>query len=124
MLSMATIYEMQASTKEGAVETLVRRLSQLGHLPTEAVSEVITAVMRREELGSTAIGRGFAVPHAEHPSVAEVIGNIGYVRHGIDFNSLDGEPVRTILLLLSPPNQPGNRLRALERISRVLRVTG
>ncbi|HUG71578.1 MAG TPA: PTS sugar transporter subunit IIA [Pirellulaceae bacterium] len=115
---------MRASTREEAVETLVSRMSQLGHLPKEAVPEVVAAAMHREELGSTAIGRGFAVPHAEHPSVVGVIGNIGYVRPGIDFNSLDGEPVRTILLLLSPPNQPGDRLRALERISRVLRVTG
>ncbi len=77
--------------------------------------------MRREELGSTGIGRGWAVPHAKHPSISHVIGAVGYSPAGIDFNSLDRELVNVVVMLLSPPDKPGDHLRALEKISRAHR---
>jgi nitrogen PTS system EIIA component len=77
--------------------------------------------MKREELGSTGIGRGVAVPHTKHASVEKLVGTVGVSHSGVDFNSLDGEKVHLFFLLISPPDRPGDHLRALENISRQLR---
>ena len=77
--------------------------------------------MKREELGSTGIGRGVAVPHTKHPSVDRLIGTVSVSPTGVDFASLDGETVNLFFLLISPPDRPGDHLRALENISRQLR---
>jgi PTS system fructose-specific IIA component/PTS system nitrogen regulatory IIA component len=72
-------------------------------------------------LGSTGIGRGIAVPHTKHPSVNQLVGTVGVSSEGVDFSSLDGERVQLFFLLISPPDRPGDHLRALENISRQLR---
>ena len=77
--------------------------------------------MKREELGSTGIGRGVAVPHTKHPSVNRLVGTVAVSPEGVDFDSLDGEKVQLFFLLISPPDRPGDHLRALENISRQLR---
>ena len=77
--------------------------------------------MKREELGSTGIGRGVAVPHTKHPSVERLVGTVAISSQGVDFASLDGEVVQLFFLLVSPPHRPGDHLRALENISRQLR---
>ena len=77
--------------------------------------------MKREELGSTGIGRGVAVPHTKHSSVDSLIGTVGVSAEGVEFDSLDGEPVQLLFLLVSHPDRPGDHLRALENISRQLR---
>ena len=79
------------------------------------------AILKREELGSTGIGRGVAVPHTKHPSVDRLVGNVAISGGGVDFDSLDGEKVHLFFLLISPPDRPGDHLRALENISRQLR---
>jgi mannitol/fructose-specific phosphotransferase system IIA component (Ntr-type) len=73
------------------------------------------------ELGSTGIGRGVAVPHTKHASVHELVGAVAVSDQGVDFDSLDGEKVHLLFLLISPPDRPGDHLRALENISRQLR---
>ena len=83
--------------------------------------DIIKAIMKREELGSTGIGRGIAVPHTKHPSVERLIGTVGVSVSGVEFDSLDGEKVQLFFLLVSPPDRPGDHLRALENISRQLR---
>ena len=72
-------------------------------------------------LGSTGIGKGVAVPHTKHPSVEKLVATVALVKEGVDFASLDGEPVYILFLLVSPPDRPGDHLRALENISRHLR---
>jgi len=72
-------------------------------------------------LGSTGIGRGVAVPHTKHASVDRLVGTVGVSSEGVDFNSLDGDKVQLFFLLISPPDRPGDHLRALENISRQLR---
>jgi PTS system fructose-specific IIA component/PTS system nitrogen regulatory IIA component len=62
-----------------------------------------------------------AVPHTKHPSVTKLVGTVAVSHEGIDFDSLDGDPVQLIFLLVSPPDRPGDHLRALENISRQLR---
>ena len=116
------IFQLAVASKLEAIETLVLKLFELGHLRPRIVQSVVKALMHREQLGSTGIGRGAAVPHARHGAIERIVGIIGHVPSGIDFNSLDGDPVTKIFLFLSSPKRPGEHLRALERISRMLRT--
>mgnify|MGYP003572162125 FL=1 len=113
--------ELKADGKEGAIRELVGSLVAAGGISANEQASIVDAVMKREELGSTGIGRGVAVPHTKHPSVDKLVGTVGISRDGVDFNSLDGEKVQIFFLLVSPPDKPGDHLRALENISRQLR---
>jgi len=113
--------DLAAVDKEGAIQELVAGLVESKDLSAEEQESIIKAIMKREELGSTGIGRGVAVPHTKHPSVDRLIGTVGVSTEGVDFNSLDGEKVQLFFLLISPPDRPGDHLRALENISRQLR---
>ena len=113
--------ELSSEDKDGVIEELVDALVQADAIKDEDRDSIISAIMKREELGSTGIGRGIAVPHTKHPSVDQLIGTVGVSSEGVDFNSLDGEKVQLFFLLISPPDRPGDHLRALENISRQLR---
>lgn len=113
--------ELAAFDKDGAIQELVDSLVQTGVVSEDDKEGIIGAIMKREELGSTGIGRGIAVPHTKHPSVDKLVGTVGVSTEGVDFNSLDGEKVSLFFLLISPPDRPGDHLRALENISRQLR---
>ena len=113
--------DLTAEGKEAAIEELVGCLVAAGGIQADEQKSIVDAVMKREELGSTGIGRGVAVPHTKHPSVDRLIGTVGISHDGVDFNSLDGEKVQIFFLLVSPPDRPGDHLRALENISRQLR---
>jgi PTS system fructose-specific IIA component/PTS system nitrogen regulatory IIA component len=113
--------DLKADDKRSVVEELVGAIVTAGGIKAEDLESVVQAVMKREELGSTGIGRGVAVPHSKHASVNRLIGAVGISRDGVDFNSLDGEKVQIFFLLVSPPDRPGDHLRALENISRQLR---
>jgi PTS system fructose-specific IIA component/PTS system nitrogen regulatory IIA component len=110
-----------AQDKEGVITELVGALIQAGQIQEAEKESIVRAIMKREELGSTGIGRGVAVPHTKHPSVDRLIGTVGVSQEGLDFQSLDGEKVHLFFLLVSPPDRPGDHLRALENISRQLR---
>ena len=107
--------------KPGVIRELVGSLSEAGAIKPADVEGIVAAIMKREELGSTGIGRGVAVPHTKHPSVERLVGTVGVSNEGVDFNSLDGDKVQLFFLLVSPPDRPGDHLRALENISRQLR---
>jgi PTS system fructose-specific IIA component/PTS system nitrogen regulatory IIA component len=96
-------------------------MAKAGKVSATDAEGIVASIMKREELGSTGIGRGVAVPHTKHPSVDKLVGTVGVSREGVDFNSLDGEKVQLFFLLVSPPDRPGDHLRALENISRQLR---
>lgn len=113
--------DLQADDKISVIRELVGALVANGQLPEEEQESIIEAIMKREELGSTGIGRGIAVPHTKHPSVEQLVGTVGVSIEGVDFRSLDGEKVQLFFLLISPPDRPGDHLRALENISRQLR---
>jgi nitrogen PTS system EIIA component len=113
--------DLKAEDKRSVVEELVGAIVAAGGVKADEQESIVQAVMKREELGSTGIGRGVAVPHSKHASVNRLIGTVGISRDGVDFNSLDGEKVQIFFLLVSPPDRPGDHLRALENISRQLR---
>jgi PTS system fructose-specific IIA component/PTS system nitrogen regulatory IIA component len=112
---------VEAVDKEGVIREMAAALMEAGGIANGEFESIIKAIIKREELGSTGIGRGIAVPHTKHPSVQQLIGTVGVSPDGVDFNSLDGERVHLLFLLISPPDRPGDHLRALENISRQLR---
>lgn len=113
--------DLKSGTKDSVIEELVQSLLDSGQIQADQRDDIVAAIMKREELGSTGIGRGVAVPHTKHPSVEKLVGTVGVSSDGVDFDSLDGEPVQLFFLLISPPERPGDHLRALENISRQLR---
>jgi PTS system nitrogen regulatory IIA component len=113
--------DVAAEDKPAAIRELVESLSAAGAVAESNIDGIVAAIMKREELGSTGIGRGVAVPHTKHPSVERLVGTVGVSVEGVDFNSLDGDKVQLFFLLVSPPDRPGDHLRALENISRQLR---
>lgn len=117
----AIIVDLQASTKAEAIREIVLSLSKAGQIADADVEGVIRAILGREELGSTGIGQGVAVPHTRHGTVTKLVGTVALSKKGVEFAALDGDPVDILFLLVSPPNQPGDHLRALENISRHLK---
>jgi mannitol/fructose-specific phosphotransferase system IIA component (Ntr-type) len=113
--------DLAADDKPTVIRELVESLAQSGAIAVDEVQGIVAAIMKREELGSTGIGRGVAVPHTKHASVERLVGTVGVSLEGVDFNSLDGDKVHLLFLLVSPPDRPGDHLRALENISRQLR---
>jgi nitrogen PTS system EIIA component len=113
--------DLHADSKEEVVREMAQALLEAGKISSGEVESIVKAIMKREELGSTGIGRGVAVPHTKHPSVDRLVGTVAVSRDGVDFESLDGEKVQLFFLLISPPDRPGEHLRALENISRQLR---
>jgi mannitol/fructose-specific phosphotransferase system IIA component (Ntr-type) len=111
--------------QEVLLGALLARPAATGHLPPDAVRPVLDAVLRREQLGSTGIGRGLAIPHPRHPAVARPLGVLAVCRPPVPFNSLDGEPVDLVALCLAPPDDPGLHLgqtwRGSEGLFRALR---
>ena len=117
----AIVVDLKATGKEETIREIVTSLHAAGQLNEADLDSVIRAILGREELGSTGIGQGVAVPHTRHPTVSRLVGTIALSRGGVDFAALDGEPVNIFFLLISPPNLPGDHLRALENISRHLK---
>ncbi|MCL6502488.1 MAG: PTS sugar transporter subunit IIA [Pirellulales bacterium] len=113
--------ELTADDKEGVIREMVQALVDAGKIHPEDFESIVQAVLKREDLGSTGIGRGIAVPHTKHPSVERLVGTVAISSEGVDFDSLDGERVNLFVLIVSPPDRPGDHLRALENVSRQLR---
>lgn len=117
----AILVDLQATGKEQAIREIVGALKHSGALAESDPEGVIKAILNREELGSTGIGQNVAVPHTRHATANRLIGAVAISHRGVDFAALDGEPVHVLFLLVSPPNQPGDHLRALENVSRHLK---
>ncbi len=109
----AIVADLAAGDRDGALRELVTSLATAGALPADAVDEVVSALIKREQNGSTGFGKGVAVPHVKHPKVAKMAGTVGRSQKGIDFAALDNQPVYTVVLLLSPENQPQQHLNAM-----------
>jgi nitrogen PTS system EIIA component len=117
----AIIHDLQVSSKDEAIRTMVESLITAGSIKAEEEESIITKLLEREKLGSTGIGNGVAVPHTKHPSVDGLVATVAIAKEGVEFESLDGGPVFILFLLISPPDRSGDHLRGLENISRHLR---
>jgi mannitol/fructose-specific phosphotransferase system IIA component (Ntr-type) len=117
----AIVPDLTATTKEAVIREMVESLRTAGQFKSGDPEDVIRAILKRELLGSTGIGRGVAIPHTKHTSADRLVGTVALSRNGVSFESLDGEPVHVFVLLVSPQDRPGDHLRALENVSRRLR---
>src|SRR4051812_27662304 len=112
----AIIADLKASDRDSAIRELVTSLAHAGAMPIEAIDEIVAALVKREQNGSTGFGKGVAVPHVKHPQVKQMSGTIGRSEAGIDFAALDHQPVYSVVLLLSPQDQPQQHLQAMNII--------
>jgi len=116
MVFDAIVSDLQSQSRDEAILELVGSLSKAGKLKASKVKEITRQIIKRENQGSTGIGKGIAVPHIKHPSVKHIVGTIGCSKAGLDFSSLDKSPVYSVLLLISPPDEPDRHLQAMENI--------
>lgn len=100
--------------------TLAERLVQAGHFGN--ADELYDALWEREQLGSTGIGAGVAVPHCKMSGSAEVVVAVAVLRQGIEFGAVDDQPVRLVFLVASPEDQPAAHLHCLAAISKWIKA--
>ncbi len=113
------IDDIKALDKNGVIREFAGLLQATGKVREE--DEIIRVLAEREALGSTGIGDGVAIPHGKVRGLKEIVVAFGRSRNGVDFQSLDGKPVSLFFLLLVPDGNPGDHLRVLARISRMLK---
>ena len=116
LVQEAFLPTLAATTREAAIEEMIRKLHSVGKLPGANVEDIIAAVKRREELGSTGIGRGVAIPHSRHRDATKLVGTVALAPAGLAYDAIDGDPVKILFILISPEDQPGPHLRALDAI--------
>src|SRR3989338_3666662 len=117
----AILPEIKSTKKEEVIKELVDALISAGEIEKRCRNKLIDALMTRESLGSTAIGQGIAIPHAKSDCLNKLIAAFGLSRKGVDFDSLDGELAYIFFLLVAPQESAGPHLKALARISRLLK---
>ncbi|MFA4984316.1 MAG: PTS sugar transporter subunit IIA [Candidatus Omnitrophota bacterium] len=113
--------DLKSTKKEDVMKELVDVLINAGEVEKDRRSRLIDSLMTRESLGSTAIGQGVAIPHAKSEHIKKLVAAFGLSKNGVDFDSLDGEMVYIFFLLLAPQDSAGPHLKALARISRLLK---
>jgi PTS system nitrogen regulatory IIA component len=116
----AVTVNLSATDKEGVITELVSLLTGATDI-VQSKDELIKAVLSRESLGSTGIGQGIGIPHAKSQSVKQLVAAFGLSQKGVNFDSLDGEPAYIFFLLIAPEESAGPHLKALARISRMLK---
>ena len=109
---------LEAESKEAAIEELVDALERAGRVTDRTV--VLDAVLEREQAMSTGLEEGVAVPHAKSAAVSTLTAALGVKRDGLDFESADGKPTKIIFLLIAEQNNPGPHVRALAKLARLL----
>jgi len=115
----AILPDLASSDKETTIRSLVRALSGAGCVEDE--DGFVEAILHRENIESTGIGLGVAIPHARTDAVSRTVLAFGRTREGIDFNSLDGKPSRLVFLIAAPESNKTEYIMTLARVSRLLR---
>lgn len=113
--------DLKSTAKAEVISEIVDLLVNAGAIEKKNKSKVIEVLMAREALGSTAIGQGIAIPHGKCDYVKKLVGTLSISKPGINFDSLDGEPAHIFFLLVAPIDSAGPHLKALARISRLLK---
>jgi fructose-specific phosphotransferase system IIA component len=112
------IPQLKGETKEDVINELIDLFKNDPRV--EDIEKIRTAVLEREKVMSTGVGKGFAIPHGKSNAVKEIIGAFGKVSDGIDYDSLDGNPVHLIFLLVGKDNLISTHIKLLSRISRLM----
>lgn len=113
------VINMKSREKKGALSELLKLLETNNYIKDS--NEILETILEREKLGSTGIGQGIAVPHAKTDQIENLVGAVGISNSGISFDSLDGEPVNVIFLIIAPTKSIGLHLKALAKIARLLK---
>lgn len=111
-------YPLKATTKRAAIEELVDMLGDIGRV--RDVNALKEAVWQREQTKTTGIGLGLAIPHGKCQGINSISMAIGKPASPMEFDAIDGKPVRMIVLLASPPDKQSDHIQALARISRLM----
>ena len=114
----AILANLKAASKKQALQDLARRAAELTGQHERFIFDVL---LERERLGSTGVGRGIAIPHGKLPHLQGVFGAFARLERPIDFDAVDEQPVDLVFLLLAPEGAGADHLKALARISRMLR---
>jgi PTS system nitrogen regulatory IIA component len=112
------ITSLKVQNKKQALQVLSERAADLTGRDS---IEIFNTLIQRERLGSTGVGAGIAIPHGKLPNLPRAIGVLARLEEPIDFDAIDEEPVDIIVLLLAPESAGADHLKALARISRLLR---
>jgi mannitol/fructose-specific phosphotransferase system IIA component (Ntr-type) len=112
----AIVPRLKSTQRDEVIGELVDALISSNAAAPKLRDELVKSVLERERRGSTGFGRGVAVPHVKHRSVKNMAAAIGLSDRGVDFNSLDKQPVYSVFLLLSPEDRPEEHLQAMEVI--------
>lgn len=115
----AVSVELKSQTKKEALKEMAQLLTQAHQIKN--VDKVLDALLEREDLGSTGIGQGIAIPHGKCEVVNKTIAAMGISKKGIEFDALDGEPVYLFFMLVAPMNSSGVHLKILAKVSRLLK---
>jgi PTS system nitrogen regulatory IIA component len=105
--------------RRGVLEELTALLVRSGGIPGDV--DLVTILENREDLGSTGLGKGAAIPHVRLKNLPEIRMAVGRSVEGVDFNAIDGKPVHLFFLLLAPENSAEGHLKTLARVSRFLK---
>lgn len=117
----AIVPELAATERNAAIRELVQALADAKLLRAEQAEPVARSIITRERTrGTTGFGKGVAVPHAKVEDQAQIVAAVGRSTAGIDFSSLDGQPVHIVFLIVSPQDRPEEHLRAMDLIFRHL----
>ena len=116
------IGELKSKTKREVLVELAEIFLQ-GN-PNIDADSMVEVLLEREKLGSTGIGDGIAIPHGKLTGLDRLIVSFGRSDNGVEFDALDGKPVNIFFLLMAPENSAGQHLKALAKISRMLKDTG
>ena len=113
---------LESVDKEECFEEMIDILVRAGRVSDRTAT--LRTIQNREDLATTGIGEGVAVPHGKLDSISELTAALGTSADGIEFDSVDGKPVRLVVLLLASTSNPGPHILALAEISRLVRTPG
>lgn len=113
------IANLNARDKKGAIDELA---SAISGATKASAKDIATVLMEREQLGSTGIGGGIAIPHGKLDQVGSIVVGFGLSREGVEYDSLDNKPVHIFFLLLTSENSTGGHLKVLAQISKLLKM--
>jgi mannitol/fructose-specific phosphotransferase system IIA component (Ntr-type) len=112
----ASVARLSTSERNGVINEIVDAIFKAGRISEDDKDKIARAIIRRENEASTGLGKGVAVPHVKHAAVTEPVAAVGLSIEGIDFKSLDKQPVYSVVLLISPADKPETHLKAMECI--------
>jgi len=116
----AMCMELASRERDDAIRALLEQLAEANLMERRLVEPTLQAILDRERVGSTAIGRGVAVPHARLEGIEKTLVAFGYSSAGVAFNALDGEAVHEIFLVVAPRASAGEYIEVMQRITRLI----